>query len=195
MIASLRGRLIHKGATDVVVDCGGVGYGVTMSLTALDRLGSEGAEVQLLIYTHVAAEVLRLYGFLDPTEKRFFEILIGISGVGPKLALAILSTLTTGELNEAILRADIKLLVRVPGVGRKTAERLVLELKDRLPKLGLDAATPVTDLRGDLESALVDLGFGTAAADKAADAALAEHGEVTDIAVLVRAALRASTKR
>lgn len=193
MIASLRGRLARKGATDVVVDCGGVGYGVAMSLTALDRLGPEGSEVQLLVYTHVTAEILRLYGFLDATEKRFFEILIGISGVGPKLALALLSTLTTGELNEAVARADIKLLVRVPGVGRKTAERLVLELKDRLPKV--DVETLATDLRGDLQSALADLGFGAAAADKATDAVLGEHPGVTDIAVLVRAALRASTKR
>jgi len=195
VIASLRGRLVHKDAGGVIVECGGVGYGVAMSLSALERIGALGGEVHLLTHTHVGQDVLRLYGFLEAGELRAFQILIGISGVGPKLALAILSTFNADELRGVVARADTRALVRVPGVGRKKAERLLLELKDRLPVSDAAALPPGEVLRDDLTAALVDLGFTAAAADRAAADALAAAPGETDLAILVRSALRASTTR
>lgn len=192
MIARLRGELVHKDASGAVVDCGGVGYGVAMSLSALARIGDLGKGVELLVYTHVTQESLRLFGFLEAEEKRLFEVLIGISGVGPKLALAVLSTMSPSELGDVVAREDARALVRIPGVGKKTAQRLLLELKDRLP--AAEIVSPAVGLRDDLESALVNLGFNAAAAAKATEVAMAGHPGEVDLASLVRAALRASTK-
>lgn len=196
MIASLRGRLMFKDAAAVVVDCGGVGYGVSMSLSALTRVGEVGQEVSLLVYTHVGQEVLRLYGFLDAAEKRTFEVLIGLSGVGPKLALAILSTMSPDELRAVVSREDLATLVKVPGVGKKTAQRLLLELRDRLEVMEERGAGPSTGaaLREDLVSALENLGFNRPVAEKAADATMKEAPPGADLPTLVRTALRASTK-
>ena len=192
MIASLRGRLIYKDAGSVVIECAGVGYGLAMSVTSLARLGSEGSEAQVFVYTHVGQDVLRLYGFADAEERRVFEILIGTSGVGPRMALAILSSLNAEELAQALANDDRLTLTRIPGVGKKTAERLLLELKDRLkPGLGrVSAPSP----RQDLLSALLNLGFGEAAATEAVRHAMQALPGISDIAALMREALRSTTR-
>lgn len=195
MIASLKGRLLAKDTTGAVVEAGGVGYGVSMSLSSLARLGEAGDEVQLLVHTHLSQDALRLYGFADAAERAVFEILIATSGVGPRLALAILSTLCPAELQEVVARGDKGTLNRIPGVGPKKAERLLLELKDRLK----GAAVPMRDagdqaLFADLVSALANLGFKEALAEQAAKQALDAHPGEGELTVLVREALRATTR-
>jgi len=197
MIASLQGRLQHKDADGAVVECGGVGYGVAMSLSSLSQLGSEGSDVQLLVHTHVSQDSLRLYGFVEASERRAFEVLIATSGVGPRLALAVLSTFSPEELSDTVARKDTASLVRIPGIGKKKAERLVLELRDRLPAATLlhaPGATPGT-LQADLNAALVGLGFSESVAQDACQSALASHPNETDLATLVREALRQTTRR
>ena len=195
MIASLRGRLIAKDAQRAVVECGGVGYGISMSLSALARLGALGTEVQLVIYTHVGQDVLRLYGFLDDEERTTFETLIGISRVGPKLALAVLSAMSSHELIESVGCGDVAALARIPGVGKKTAERLLLELRDRLPRaVGTPRAASSGAMQADLVSALVNLGFKESVAQKAAEHARKLHPTEDDLATLVREALRSTTR-
>ena len=195
MIASLHGRLLSKDAQGAVIDCGGVGYGLAMSLSSLSRLGAEGGDVQVLVHTHVTQDNLRLYGFVDAAERGAFGILIGITGVGPRLALAILSALSPGELSEVVTRADKATLKRIPGIGGKTAERLLVELKHRLPKGGAHPVTAnKTDVATDLAAALASLGFKPSAADEAARETLEAHPEESDLAGLVRLALRSTTR-
>jgi holliday junction DNA helicase RuvA len=192
VIASLRGRIVAKDAEGLVLECGGVGYGVAMSISSLARLGGEGSEAHVLTYTHVGQDVLRLFGFADAAERRVFETLISINGVGPKLALAVLSTFSPGELAEVVGRGDIAALVKIPGVGKKKAERLLLDLKDKLAITTAAALGMRTTVHDDLMSALVNLGFTNTIADKAARAAQEAHPSDTDLAVLVRTALRAT---
>ncbi|MEE8410797.1 MAG: Holliday junction branch migration protein RuvA [Myxococcota bacterium] len=195
MIASLRGRLAHKDAEGVIVDCNGVGYGVAVSLTSLSRLGAEGNDVELLIHTQLTQDALRLYGFVDDDERQTFSILITTKGVGPKLALAILSTMSPAELADVVGTGDKDMLTRIPGVGNKTAERLLLELKDRLAARGVRrAATVGKPARGELVSALTNLGFKQGEADDVARLTLEEHPGETDTATLVRLALRSTTR-
>ncbi len=197
MIASLRGRVLSKDLGNVVIDCGGVGYGVTMSLSSASKLGAEGSEARLHIHTHVAQDVLRLYGFVDLEEKQAFEVLIATTGVGPKLALAVLSALSPGELAAAVADSDKARLTHIPGVGNKTAERLLVELKDRLKVSATSPRgirLPGHPLLSDLASALSNLGFKDVIADDTARLVLAEHPEEKDLAALVRLALRASTR-
>ena len=165
MIAFLRGRVIHKQPNRVVVDVGGVGYEVHVPLSTFYEVGDEGAEVSLRVYTHVREDTLQLYGFLTDLERQVFERLIGISGIGPKLAIQVLSGMDSRELIVAIQRADVARLTAIPGIGKKTAERIVLELKDRLTQLaapaviGATAASTGDRLRADLLSALQNLGY------------------------------------
>jgi Holliday junction DNA helicase RuvA len=190
MIASLRGRLVHKEGTGAVIECGGVGYGVAMSLASLARLGKEGSEVRVLVHTYLSQDALKLYGFAEAKERDAFLVLISTGGVGPKLALAILSCVSPEELAAIVSRGDRVALTRIPGVGAKKAERLLLELKDRLPA---PSAAPVVGraaLLGDVVSALENLGFATDVADKAARQALERNADEVEIATLVRAALR-----
>jgi Holliday junction DNA helicase RuvA len=178
VIARLSGTVLEKHPNRVVVDVGGVGYDVQVPLSTFYGLGEPGASVTLRVHTHVREEVIALYGFASPLEQGLFERLISISGIGPKLALAVLSGIDPGELVRAIRTQDVARLTRIPGVGKKTAERIGLELKDRLPH----AAAPHTGepeggeagagLRDDLLSALANLGYQRAAAEKAVDAAL-----------------------
>ena len=179
MIAFLRGRILDKQPNRVIVDVQGVGYEVHVPLSTYYDLGDEGADATLRVYTHVREETLQLYGFLTPIEQQLFERLIGISGIGPKLAIAVLSGIETGELVMAIQRSDVARLTRIPGIGRKTAERIVLELKDRLAHLvvpvsvGGPAAPSTGDrLRDDLLSALGNLGYHRPLAEKAVDSVL-----------------------
>jgi Holliday junction DNA helicase RuvA len=179
MIAFLRGRILDKQPNLLIVDVQGVGYHVTVPLSTFYDAGEPGAEVSLRIYTHVREDALQLYGFLTTLEQQIFERLIAISGIGPKLAVSVLSGIEPGELVAAIHRGDLARLTGIPGVGRKTAERMVLELKDRLAQLavpaGASASTPSSPgerLRVDLLSALQNLGYHRPLAEKAVDATL-----------------------
>ena len=132
MIAFLRGRVLDKQPTRVIVDVQGVGYDVHVPLSTYYDVGDEGSDVSLRIYTHVREDTLQLYGFLTDLERQVFERLISISGIGPKLAIAVLSGVDSRELVTAVQRGDVARLVAIPGVGKKTAERIVLDLKDKL---------------------------------------------------------------
>ncbi len=179
MIAHLRGTLLDKTPSRLIVSVGGVGYDVQVPLSTFYVLGEPGAEVALRIHTHVREDVIALYGFATPLEQQLFEKLIGISGIGPKLALAVLSGIEPLDLIRAVRLQDVARLTAIPGVGKKTAERIGLELKDRLPPAvaGSDAGDPATPapedrLRDDLLSALVNLGYQRNAAEKAIEKAV-----------------------
>ena len=170
MIAHLRGRLLAKHPNQAIVETGGVGYDVTITVPTFSDLPGVGSEVALHIHTHVREDVLALYGFLRPAEKQLFEKLITVSGIGPKLAITILSGMAADEMVGAIRGNDIARLTRIPGIGKKTAERMVLELRDKLPPQGAGEAPRVsamTAMEEDVLSALVNLGYQRAAAEKA----------------------------
>jgi Holliday junction DNA helicase RuvA len=174
MIAFLRGRVLEKHPQRVIVDVGGVGYDVAVPLSTFYVAGEPGAEIALRVHTHVREDQLALFGFATPLELSVFERLIAISGIGPKLALAVLSGLEPRELVAAIQRGDLARLTGIPGVGKKTAERIVLEMRDRLPKAlesaGTVPAPSAADrLRDDLVSALSNLGYHRQAIDKVLD--------------------------
>ncbi len=181
MIAHLRGKLLAKSPQSVIVEAAGVGYEVAISIPTYTGLPSEGAEVALYIYTHVREEALALFGFADATEKQLFEKLISIGGVGPSLALKVMSGLNPERLIAAIRGQDAATLTRIPGIGKKTAERLVLELKDKLDALGpLTVAGAQAPVAEDVISALVNLGYQRPAAVKAVETAVErgpEHRE------------------
>jgi Holliday junction DNA helicase RuvA len=160
------------------VDVNGVGYEVSVPLSTFYGLGEAGSEIALRVHTHVREDALALYGFATPLEQALFERLIGVSGIGPKVALAVLSGIEPAELIRAIERSDLARLTAIPGVGKKTSERIVLELKDRLPRVqpAPGGETPATvappALRDDLLSALINLGYHRPLAEKAVDAAI-----------------------
>ena len=170
MIAHLRGKLIARHPNQVIVDAMGVGYDVTISVPTFSELPPAGGEVSLHIHTHVREDQIALYGFLRPEEKHLFEKLISVSGIGPKLAITILSGMPTNEMTSAIRGNDVARLTKIPGIGRKTAERMVLELRDKLPPAGTDQLQVVTSLspvQEDVLSALMNLGYQRASAEKA----------------------------
>ena len=174
MIAHLKGTLLEKHPNQVIVETGGVGYDVTVPISTFSALPDVGAEVRLRVHTHVREDAIALFGFLTREEKTMFERLITVSGIGPKLAVTILSGLPTGDLIGAIRAGQVDMLVRIPGIGKKTAERMVLELRDKLGDLGLGApmsARPAAEslnaLEEDVLSALVNLGCARAAAEAA----------------------------
>jgi holliday junction DNA helicase RuvA len=177
MIARLRGTVLEKAPSRLVVDVGGVGYDVQVPLSTFYVVDEPGGGVSLSIHTHVREDVIALYGFATTLEHDLFERLIAISGVGPKLALAVLSGIEPAELIRALRTQDIPRLTAIPGVGRKTAERISLELKDRLPAAltsvegGGSGTSPEDQLRADLLSALVNLGYHRPAAEKAVEKA------------------------
>jgi Holliday junction DNA helicase RuvA len=179
MIAHLRGRLLTKHPNRAVVETGGVGYDVTISVPTFSDLPAIGGEVALHIHTHVREDQIALYGFLRPAEKQLFEKLITVSGIGPKLAITILSGMAADEMVAAIRGNDIARLTRIPGIGKKTAERMVLELRDKLPPAGAGeapAAPAMSAMEEDVLSALVNLGYQRAAAEHALESA-AKDGE------------------
>ncbi len=200
MIAHLRGSLLAKSPNTAVVDCNGVGYDVAISVQCFTRLPEEGNTVALHVNTQVREDAIALFGFLDLDEKRLFEKLITISGVGPKLALTLLSGIEAAALATAIRSSDHALLVRIPGIGKKTAERIVLELKDKLDGL---ASTPVPPAPGqpaglaveDVVSAMVNLGYSRVSAQKAVESAIQTNGSVdltlrNDFETLFRLSMR-----
>jgi holliday junction DNA helicase RuvA len=193
MIAHLRGKLISRRPNLVIVETGGVGYDVTISVPAFAELPSLGSEVALHIHTHVREDQLALYGFLRHEEKELFEKMITVSGIGPKLAITVLSGMPADEMVNAIRANDLARLTKIPGVGRKTAERMVLELRDKLPPAGADQVHVVPSLSAtqeDVLSALVNLGYQRVAAEKALGA-LKENGSFD---AMFRAALGAMAK-
>ena len=192
MIAHLRGRLLSKQPQQVIVEAAGVGYDVAISVTTYTSLPAEGAEVALHIHTQVREDTLALYGFLDRNDKRIFERLITVSGVGPKLAITIQSGLPTDRLVAALRAQDHATLTRIPGVGKKLSERLVVELKDKLEDMAV--AAPAVAAAGpaaeDVLSALVNLGYQRPSAQKAIEAAVAKDKAVGEhFDALFRAAL------
>lgn len=177
MIARLQGRLAEKRPHRVTVDVHGVGYDLHIPLSTYYGLGEPGAEAVFRVHTHVREDTLALFGFATGLELRVFEALIGISGIGPKLALAVLSGIEPAELVRAVGRGDVRRLTGIPGIGKKTAERMGLELRDRLPAVPEAEPEPAGGdgpgaARGDLVSALVNLGYARPAAERAVDAAL-----------------------
>jgi Holliday junction DNA helicase RuvA len=206
MIARLRGMLAERHADHVVVDCAGVGYLVSVSLATLAELGPAGSEATLRIHTHVTDGAIQLFGFAGEDERRAFELLTSVQGVGPRIAIAVLSGLEVAELARAIGRGDVAALTRVRGVGRKTAERLTLELRDKLAVLGASqaagegrtvsggagqigtAARPA--LLDEVRAALCNLGYKPAEAERAV-AHLDGQAAGASVAGLLRQALRA----
>jgi holliday junction DNA helicase RuvA len=179
MIAFLRGRVLDKQPNRLIVDVQGVGYDVHVPLSTFYEAGDPGDDITLRVHTHVREDALQLYGFLTALEQQVFERLIGISGIGPRLAISVLSGIDPRDLVTAVLRGDVTRLTSIPGIGRKTAERIVLELKDRLKQLDVDAtagtaavAAPGDRLREDLVSALVNLGYHRPQAEKSVESAL-----------------------
>ena len=193
MIGQLRGRLTEKRPNQVLVDVGGVGYLVQVPLSTYAALGELHTEVTLLIHTHVREDALSLYGFLSSREKHFFEMLLSASGVGPSLALKILSGMSVEELVPAIRGSDLGRLTKIPGVGRKTAERMVVELKDKLDAVTVEVERPAASspagIDADVVSALVNLGYEARAAEGAVAEARRENG-VGNFEKLLRASLQ-----
>ncbi len=183
MIARLSGRLVDKAPSRIVIDVHGVGYDVQIPLSTFYGLGEPGAEVSLRIHTHVREDALALFGFRTRLELKLFEQLIGISGIGPRLALSVLSGIESADLVRAVRHGDVGRLTGIPGVGKKTAERIGLELRDRLQvALEPDTDDPTDggiepDTRGDLLSALLNLGYHRHLAERAVDAALAGNAD------------------
>src|SRR6202795_1431541 len=192
MIGSLRGKLTDKRPNQVLLDVGGVGYQVHIPLSTFASIGALHAEAALLIHTHVREDQLTLYGFHTAREKHCFELLISASGVGPSLALKILSGMSLDELIPAIRTGDLAQLVRIPGVGRKTAERMVVELRDKLAAVDVaEAGKPATrsQLEADVASALVNLGYDARAVERAIEKARGTPSSA-DFETLLRASLQ-----
>jgi Holliday junction DNA helicase RuvA len=196
MIAHLRGKLLAKHPNQAIVETGGVGYDVTISVPTFSELPAVGGDVVLHIHTHVREDMIALYGFLRPSEKRLFEKLITVSGIGPKLAITILSGMAADEMVNAIRGNDIARLTRIPGIGKKTAERMVLELRDKLTveKAGEIPSTPaMSPIEEDVLSALANLGYQRAASEKAL-AAVLKNGKSGPFDSLFREVLAALSK-
>ena len=196
MIAHLRGRLLSKSPNQAIIDCNGVGYDVAISVATFSDLPAESAEAQLFIHTHVREDQIALFGFADTKEKQLFERLLTISGIGPKLAITVLSGISSDRLIAAIRGGDHATLTKIPGIGKKTAERVVLELKDKLD----DLAVPMTASSGphhgpvgdDVLSALVNLGYPRPVAQKAIETAIEKTpGAAEGFETLFRAAMAA----
>jgi holliday junction DNA helicase RuvA len=196
MIAHLRGKLLVKHPNQAIVETAGVGYDVTISVPTFSDLPSAGSEVALHIHTHVREDLIALYGFLRPAEKQLFEKLITVSGIGPKLAITILSGMPADEMVGAIRGNDIGRLTRIPGIGKKTAERMVLELRDKLlPQApGQEPVAPAwSPVEEDVLSALINLGYQRAAAEKALATAV-KAGKAGSFDTLFREAMGGLSK-
>lgn len=203
MIARLSGTLVHKQPNTVVIDVGGVGYEATIPVSTFYELGEPGTQVSLRIYTHVREDLIQLFGFWTSREKELFSKLTSVSGVGPKLAITMLSGMPAPELIQAITSNDLARLTAIPGVGRKTAERVVVELRDKLsallaaereaePVLSRDQVASGPVVRDDTVAALMALGYPKAMAERAVSDAIREEGDRTIEAVLKRSLKRLS---
>lgn len=201
MIAHLTGKILTKQPNQVVLDVGGVGYDVTIPLSTFYELSDDSAPISLHIHTHVREETISLFGFLTPTEKQVFEKLISVSGIGPKLGIAILSGMSVNELVPSIQHGNVVRLTHIPGVGKKTAERLVLELRDKLSTLAPPGEAPrpewpahVTQIKEDAVSALVNLGYSAVLADKAVREVMHSEGNEQTFENLLKKSLQFLTR-
>ena|SRR2546423_13579289 len=207
MIAHLSGTLLYKQTTTVILDVGGVGYEVTIPLSTFYDLEDAGANVKLRIYTHVREDALQLYGFKTARERELFQQLISVSGIGPKLGITMLSGMSADEIIVSIRTNNLARLTSIPGVGKKTAERLVIELRDKIAALSspaleeefaaqAGAGSPASEdaMRDDALSALINLGYQKAAAEKAITMAIQEGGETVSVEIILRRALRMLAK-
>ena len=195
MIAYVSGKLIDKKPTEVVVDVQGIGYRILIPTSTYEALPQAGERTLLFTYHYVREDAVLLYGFAGKPERTLFEILIGVTGVGPKLALAVLSTFGPGELREHVLSGEVGVLTNIPGVGRKTAERLIVELRDRMGRLDLAEASvsPLTgaaEARADALAALESLGYSRALAERNLRNVLRKHPGLQSADEMVRMALR-----
>ena len=198
MIAHLSGTLLSKHPNLVIVDVSGVGYEVNIPLSTYYDLADQGSNVQLRIYTHVKEDALQLYGFKTESERKLFINFISVSGIGPRLGIALLSNMNADELIQSIKTNNLARLTSIPGIGRKTAERLVVDLREKMTQLALDhiderhpkpeAVEMSTEdgVRSEALSGLMNLGYQRSAAEKAVDAALAEGGDITVESILKR---------
>lgn len=194
MIAHLRGRLLSKRPNQAIIETGGVGYDVTISVPTFSELPALGGEVALYIHTHVREDVFALYGFSRFSDKQLFEKLISVSGIGPKLAITILSGMPADEMVAAILGNDAAKLTRIPGIGNKTASRMLVELRDKLEGFGqMVAPATISPVEEDVLSALVNLGYQRAAAERALTLA-AKNGIGSSFDHLFRETLAALSK-
>jgi len=197
MIASLKGILKSKTPTEVLIDVGGIGYAVSIPVSTSEKLDAVGTEVVLFTHLHVREDVLHLYGFASEEERSLFRLLISVTGIGPRIAQGILSGISTDEFQEHIIAGDTNALSSIPNIGKKTAERLVVELRDRLMKSGIVPGSAGarseegSRLRGDALQALMSLGFVRASAEKALRQALNEPGiRFASVEDLIKSALR-----
>ena len=196
MIASLRGALLEKRPNQIVVDVQGVGYDVAIPISTYSALPDAGSEVKLQVHTHVREDAIALFGFFTGDEKTLFEKLISVSGIGPKLGISVLSGLAAPDLASAIRSGDVQKLTRIPGVGKKTAERMVLELRDKVDLTGsasvpvsAEKTTPLTDIEYDVLSALINLGCQRPAAETAIRKAVAAGATPKEFEPLFRKSL------
>lgn len=191
MIAHLRGQLISKSPNQAIVECAGVGYDVIISVAAFSALPEADEPVSLFIYTHVREDQIALFGFLRIEEKHLFERLISVSGIGPKAAINMLSGMAARDIVGAIRGGDLTRLTKIPGIGKKTAERIVLELRDKLEEFGVEAAPApkATPLEEDVLSALINLGYQRTAAEKAVQQAKSREASDAGFEQLFRRAL------
>ena len=200
MIASLTGILKSKNPTEVLIDVNGVGYSVTIPLSTYEKLGEVGSKVTLLTHLHIREDAMQLFGFASPEERFSFKLLITVNGIGPKIAQGILSGITVADLKQHIAHENISALTAIPGVGRKTAERLIIELRDKIGKLDLasSGSIPSRDEDGDLRQeallALTSLGYNRPIAEKALRQVFTEtKGEKLSLQELIKRALRTTS--
>ncbi len=196
MIVHLSGKLVSKKPTYIVVDVAGVGYEVFIPTSTYERLPEAGSPVHLHTHHHVREDGEQLFGFAEPTDRRVFQIMLGVSGIGPKLGLAALSAFDASELADYVSRGDVGLLTSIPGVGRKTAERLVVELRDKFGQPDLivssgNGAGIASTFRSDAVAALEALGLSRSAAEKNVSKTLKENPEIQSVEALIRDALKA----
>jgi holliday junction DNA helicase RuvA len=196
MITYVSGTLVAKNPAEAVIEAGGLGYAVLIPASSYEKLPEVGTAARLLTHFHVREDAQVLFGFATDAERTLFRAMIGVSGVGPKLALAALSAFTPAMLRDHILEGDASVLTRIPGVGRKTAERLIVELRDRLADLEAGGASPTADphdpagVRADARAALEALGLGRADAEKRIRVALRDHDGPLTAEALIRRALQ-----
>jgi Holliday junction DNA helicase RuvA len=190
MIAYLKGKILHKKPGEVVVETGGVGYSLFIPLSTYFKLGEVGSSVELQVHTHLTDDSLLLYGFLTPEEKSLFMKLITVSGIGPKMALNILSGIGPAELEEAVRETNVTRLSMIPGIGKKTALRVIMELADRLEKKEKVLTRQESREREDLISALVNLGFRRRESEQVVDLTISSLGSQAGFDLLLRECLK-----
>jgi len=197
VIAYLKGTLVSKKPTSIVVEVHDIGYELSIPMSTYERLPKPGKQVHLLTHHYIREDAESLFGFGSPEEKEAFAILIGVSGIGPRIALAALSSMQPQQIRDCIVSGEVRVLTSIPGIGRKTAERMIVELRDRFAPVDLSSGASAVTTNGNEPSARFDalaaleaLGLSRVAAEKSLNKALRVHPDATTVEELVRAALR-----